>query len=68
MEVICFALGIIIGAGAGGTCAFFVMKNTGSKKELEIFEEKRKEEQRKEKQMANFWAYDGTTKGQEEID
>ena len=66
MEVICFALGIIIGAGAGAVCAYFIMRT--DKKEAEIFEAKRREEERKEKQMANFWAYNGTGKGQEEID
>lgn len=66
MDVICFALGIIIGAGAGSICTYFIMKN--GKKEAEIFEARRREEERKERQMANFWAYDGSEKGQEEIE
>ena len=43
MEVICFALGIIIGAGAGAVCAYFIMRT--DKKEAEIFEAKRREEE-----------------------
>ena len=46
MEVICFALGIIIGAGAGAVCAYFIMRT--DKKEAEIYEAKRREEERKE--------------------
>ena len=67
MEVICFGLGMIIGGAIGGIAAYFMVKNY--KKEKDILEaEEKKAEIRFKKQLANFVAYDGTVKGQEDID
>lgn len=67
MEVICFALGMIIGGALCGVAAYFFAKFYKSKKEIFDAEEK-KAELRRETQWRNFVAYDGTDKGQEAID
>lgn len=67
MEVVCFALGIIIGGAIFGIPAFFIGKGIKTKKDV-LEAEERKAEKRMRQQWANFAAYDGTSKGQEEID
>ncbi len=67
MEVICFALGIIIGGALFGVPAYFIGKNAKTKADVLEAEEKRAEIRLK-KQWANFAAYNGSSKGQEEID
>ena len=67
METVCLALGIIIGAALFGIPAFFIGRNFKTKKDILEAEEK-KAEKRMRKQWENFVAYDGTTKGQEDID
>lgn len=67
MEVICFALGIIIGGALGGILGYFITKSYKRKNDI-LEAEERKAEIRLKKQWANFAAYDGTQKGQEEID
>ncbi|MBO5715092.1 MAG: hypothetical protein J6S23_01710 [Clostridia bacterium] len=67
MEVVCFALGMIIGGALTGVAAFIICKGYKAKAEVLESEEKRAE-RRMRQQWANFAAYDGTSKGQEEID
>lgn len=67
METVCLALGIIIGGALFGIPGFFFGRNFRFKKEIMEAEEK-KAEKRMRKQWENFVAYDGTTKGQEDID
>lgn len=67
MEIICFALGMIIGGALGGAIGYLLLKNTKAKNDaLEV--EEQKAEIRLKKQWANFAAYNGSTQGQEEID
>ena len=67
MEVICFALGIIIGGALVGVAAYIIFKNHKTKADILEAEEKRAEIRLK-KQWANFAAYNGSSDGQEEID
>jgi hypothetical protein len=67
MEVICFGLGMIIGGALTGVAAYIICKGYKAKAEVLESEEKRAE-RRMRQQWANFAAYDGTSKGQEEID
>ena len=67
MEVICFGLGMIIGGALAGVATFIICK--GYKEKAEVLEsEEKKAERRIRQQWANFAAYDGTSKGQQEID
>lgn len=67
MEVICFGLGMIIGGALFGGAAYFLGRNYKEKNDILEAEEK-KAEIRLRKQWANFAAYDGSSKGQEDID
>lgn len=67
MEVICFALGIIIGGAVSGVLCFVVGKSSKNKNDI-LEAEERKADIRLKKQWANFAAYNGTSKGQEEIE
>lgn len=67
MEVVCFALGMIIGGALTGVAAYIICRGYKAKAEVLESEEKRAE-RRMRQQWANFAAYDGTSKGQEEID
>ena len=67
MDVICFGLGMIIGGALAGVAAFIICK--GYKENADFLDsEEKKAERRFRQQWANFAAYDGTSKGQEEID
>ena len=67
MEVICFGLGMIIGGALFGAAVYLIMKNAKAKNDILEAEEKRAEIRLK-RQWANFAAYNGSSKGQEEID
>lgn len=67
MEIVCFALGMIIGGAFGGAIGYLLLKNTKAKNDV-LEAEEQKAEIRLKKQWANFAAYNGSTQGQEEID
>lgn len=67
MEVICFGLGMLVGGAFFGWLAYYIGSNKKQKEEVFDAEEKRAETRLK-KQMANFYAYDGSSNGQEAVD
>ncbi len=64
MEVICLALGILIGILIGISIGYLFGKNYKSKEQVIAEAEEAKSVARLNKEIANFYAYDGTEKGQ----
>lgn len=63
MEVVCFALGVIIGGAV-----MFILDRKGIKEKEQVLNNEIKSYHKATTQVTNFLNYNGTSEGQEDVD